>query len=204
MTIKHTDRRDLGLALDRPALRRLLDVAQQFDLNQGGHYDARSGVINVWCSPEDHPACWVTPITRGGLNYPRALVGSLEWDWQGDDQVRLFVEATPYDLLGHRRQQQGLPWPLRQSLPEDEWAQLLDWLEAQARGLLRLAALAPDVQGYRCPWCDWVLPTGQMLNALLEHVQAQKHAQLTGVLLGDPPMLLTDQGRAPLETVEVF
>ncbi|MBY0514008.1 MAG: hypothetical protein K2P78_08875 [Gemmataceae bacterium] len=92
----------LNIETDRPTLRKLLDTARAFDLERDGLYDARFGLINVWCSPDDKPACWTAEITRGCLTHPRAYVGDLDWDWLDDDRVVLHVEADPYDLLDRR------------------------------------------------------------------------------------------------------
>src|SRR5262249_62215855 len=54
----------LDLAVDREFVQRLLATGRAFDLETGGLSDARSGVINVWCSPDDKPACWHRPRRR--------------------------------------------------------------------------------------------------------------------------------------------
>src|SRR5262245_53382297 len=108
----------LNVRADRDLLGQLLAAGRAWDLERGGLYDARSGVVNIWCSPDDKPACWDRPISRGGLRYPREYVGSLGWQWQ-DDRAALYVEAAPYALLEVRR---------RRSLSEQEWQEILAWL----------------------------------------------------------------------------
>lgn len=88
-------REALNVRADRNLLRQLLAAGHAWDLERGGLYDARSGVVNVWCSPTDKPACWDRPIRRGGLSYPKEYVGGLYWEWQDDDQAELYVEAAP-------------------------------------------------------------------------------------------------------------
>jgi hypothetical protein len=60
----------LNVRADRNLLRQLLATEGAWDLERGGLYDARSGVINIWCSPHDKPACWDRPISKGGLRHP--------------------------------------------------------------------------------------------------------------------------------------
>jgi hypothetical protein len=99
-------RRPLEVCLDRNAVRQLVHTAQQHDIETGGLYDARSGCINVWCSPEDKPNCWDIAVEAGGLDFPRSYVGSLEWEWNenAEDNAALYVEATPYDLLDRQNE----------------------------------------------------------------------------------------------------
>jgi hypothetical protein len=189
-------RQQLNVSVDRDFVRKLLEAAHAFDLEQGGLYDARSGLVNVWCSPEDQPACWDAEITCGGLTHSRAYVGALGWDWLDDDRADLFVEAAPYDLLKRR--------PRRQ-LPETDWAEILVWLRSQALALTRLAALQPRVTGTRCPFCHFVLPVGELLNSLLDHIgEAHPTVRMRGIDLGHTPVLRTDEGDLPLRPDERF
>jgi hypothetical protein len=159
-------------------------------------YDARSGCINLWCSPDDKPACWKRPITRGGLSHPREYVGALGWDWRDDDQAELYVEAAPYDLLERRR---------RPPLADEAWQEILAWLREKALALARLAHLEPRVVGTRCPFCDFILPAGPLLNGLVEHIAAaHPEVRLQGVTLADTPVLSTNRGDLPLRPVENF
>jgi hypothetical protein len=186
----------LDLVVEREFLQRLLATGRAFDLERNGLYDARSGVVNVWASPDDKPACWDRPIRRGGLRYPREYVGALGWDWRGDDQAELYVEATPYALLEGRR---------RQPLPEQSWREVLAWLRGKALGLVRLARLEPRVVGVCCPFCAFVLPAGELLNGLVEHVAAaHPDVRLRGLTLGDVPVLTTDRGEFPIRPAERF
>src|SRR5262245_22229070 len=173
----------LNIAVNRDFVQRLLAAGRAFDLERGGLYDARSGVINVWCSREDKPTCWDRPIRRGGLRYPREYVGALAWDWLDDDRADLYVEASPYALLERRR---------RVPLSGQSSRELLAWLRNKALGLVRLARLEPRTVGACCPFCDFILPAGQLLNGLLEHIAAaHPGVRLRGVTLADPPVLTT-------------
>jgi hypothetical protein len=155
--------RDLDAMLSRSQILRLLDAGRQSDINQGGYCDARSGVINLWCGPEDKPACWTAPIDQGDLDYPREFVGMLSWKWTEDlSQARLIVEAEPYAMLDARR---------GAGLTEPEWEQCLNWCEAKARALIALADEMLDVVGTHCPFCDFILSEGQLINGLIDHIQ---------------------------------
>jgi hypothetical protein len=57
----------LNLTVEREFLQRLLAAGHAFDLEREGLYDARSGLVNIWCSPDDKPPCWDAVITRGGV-----------------------------------------------------------------------------------------------------------------------------------------
>jgi hypothetical protein len=186
----------LNVRADRNLLRQLLAAGRAWDLEQGGLYDARSGVINIWCSPDDKPACWDRPISRGGLRHPREYVGGLGCEWPADDHAELYVEAAPYALLERKP---------RRPLAEQEWEEILAWLRAKAMELVRLARLEPQVVGACCPFCPFVLPAGELLNGLLEHVAAaHSEVGLRAVTLGDPPMLGTDRGDFPIRPAERF
>jgi hypothetical protein len=104
-------------------------------------------------------------------------------------RAKLYVEAAPYALLERRR---------REPLPEQSWQELLAWLRGKALGLVRLARLEPRVVGACCPFCPFVLPAGELLNRLLDHVAAtHPDLRLQGLTLGDTPLLTTDRGDFP-------
>jgi hypothetical protein len=123
-------------------------------------------------------------------------VGALGWDWRQDGQAELYVEAAPYALLERRP---------RRPLTEQAWAEILAWLREKALALIRLAAPQPREVGTYCPFCAFVLPAGELINCLLEHVAAAHPAvRLRGVVLGSTPVLQTDQGDYPLRLAERF
>lgn len=123
-------RRDLNQTVSRDTIQKLLAVGHQFDLNKNGLYDARSGVVNVWASPEDKPTCWTPEITQGTLNFPRDYVGGLYWDWLDDHSATLYLDATPYGLT-----ERGP----KKTLTPEEWDQIFDWLKVKVQNLIRLA-----------------------------------------------------------------
>ena len=198
MTVK---RRRLSYSLnyqaDRSFVQRLISTGNAFDVNKGGYYDARSGCVNLWVGPEDKPECWQTPITQGGLKYARSYAGTLRWEWTEDEKADLLVEAEPYDLLENRH---GRPQPLS----NPEWDEILAWCVNKAKELIRLTELAPKVIGTKCPCCDFVLPTGHLLNVLLEHLTDVHGVHVTSFTLGENCIVVTDRGEFTLETVEAF
>jgi hypothetical protein len=70
---------------------------------------------------------------------------------------------------------------------------------------LALFSLIPLVAVGCCPFCDFILPAGELLNGLLEHVAAaHPDLRLQGVTLGDIPILTTDLGDFPIRPAERF
>lgn len=183
-------RRDRKTNLSVPdSLRdRILHVGSQFDINKGGHYDASGGmVVNVWCAPDDKPACWDAPIDCGALDHAREFVGTIRFEELTDGTYRLELEASPYELYHFRK---------RDKKPTDaELEVCLDWLEVKAQELVRLADLHPDVVGLRCPLCEFILPPGQLLNDMIGHVQTEHKVVVLGLTLSNPPYLTLDGGK---------
>jgi hypothetical protein len=186
----------LHVRAGRNLLRQLLATGQAWDLERGGLYDARSGVINIWCSPHDKPACWDRPISKDGLRHPREYVGGLAWEWQGDDQADLYVEAAPYGLIDQR-------W--REPLTERDWQEILASLREKALGLVRLARLEPQILGVGCPFCSFVLPMEELLNDLLSHIgAAHPDVNMQRVILGEAVVRQADRGEFTLQPFERF
>jgi hypothetical protein len=177
---------------------RMLDVARQFDINKGGHYDGSGGmVVNVWCAPDDKPVCWDVPINQGGLDYPREFVGTIRFELLTDDTYQLELEALPYELYRERER------PRKPS--EAELGQCLNWIEVKAQELLRLADLHPDIVGLKCPFCNYIHPTGELLNDMLTHIQDVHGTSILGLTLSDPPYITVDGGaKHNLEPAEQF
>lgn len=202
MSTNHNERaKDLGIVVDRATVHKILSTGRAFDISSGGMYDARSGVVNFWCSPEDKPTCWDKEILPGDLGHPRDYVGGLYWDWLDDDRVKLRLDATPYQLLDARRKalkpRYGQP-----VLTDEEWDSVMVWLEAQAQGLLRLVDLHPTVKGSHCPYCKFVLPVGHLFNDMLAHITDVHNIDVVAVLLGEPTQLTVMVDGKP-ETVTI-
>ncbi len=194
---KQEQRWPLDIQVSRSFIRQLLQTASEFDLNKGGYFDGRSGVVNLWAGPDDKPTCWNVEITKGGLKHPRDYVGGLYWDWLSDDLASLYLDATPYALLDKARKD-------RQELPEETWRSIGDWLKVKAQELIRLAQLQPEMVGTQCPLCHFVLPTGHLLNDLLDHMAREHQSKIKEVVLGETTVVVTDRGKFVLESVEKF
>lgn len=216
--------RQLNVTLPRLSIQRLWDTARAFDVakDPGNVYEAcgcgLGGMVQFWSRPTDKPDCWDAPLTSGAWGQSD-LVGDLHWDWLDDGQTAsLRVEVYARELHDYRlkrarnewykaRQQGNIisPPDRRNVLAEADNACLLDWLESKARALLRLASLAPVVLGLRCPYCDWMLPVGRLLNDLLDHVTiVHPEVKILSVNLGSPTILVTTAGKMALQEVESF
>jgi hypothetical protein len=77
----------------------LLRKANELDINKGGYCDARSGVINFWCGPENKPKDWMWNIEKHQLNYPREYIGDATpvWDEEGN-LVAFSITSTNYTM----------------------------------------------------------------------------------------------------------
>jgi len=196
--------KQLNIKGTREFIARLLATGRAFDVNKDGLYDARSGAINVWCSPTDKPACWTHEITKGDLKYPREYVGGLYWDWLDDNSVQFRLDCTPYQMLEHIKKERKPRWnaPI---LTDDEWNEIVGWLERKVLELLRLADLHPEIGGTKCPFCDYVLPPDELLNTIIEHIDnMHREVEVTGVCLGREACINTKAGDYVLRAVEKF
>lgn len=81
----------------------VLDLARQFDIATNPHpsaiFEAGSGGVQVWCTPQDHPHGWngITMIP-GAFSKPCEYVGSVLWKWDDDQIIGLQIETTAYAL----------------------------------------------------------------------------------------------------------
>jgi hypothetical protein len=181
----------LGVRAGRKLLQKLLAVGSEFDVGNGGLFESGAGSVQIWCSPEDKPLGWDRPITRGAFPEPRELVGALSWDWTGDDEAELTVQAYPYELLP-RGGRGGDQW---QQIPEETWSAVMDWLKEKAWELVRLAQMHETHLGCGCPFCDYMVPAGKLLDGLVAHV-AQEHGRVKSVTLGEELIIeMADDGR---------
>jgi hypothetical protein len=104
---------------------RIRMIGKELDINNGGYFDTRMGAINIWCGPDDKPESWEAEILPADLNYPRCIVGSLEWEWI-NNEAQLSLYICPYEL-----QEQKKP-----IVVED----LVKWLEIKVAFLLEKSA----------------------------------------------------------------
>ena len=184
-------------ALDGEAIRKILRVGRDFDLEAGGLCDARSGCVNFWCSPEDKPEGWESEIIPAALTYPRAVVGSLMWellDKQNESLgYLLYLDISPYELDEH----------FKGKMPEHLWAACEEWLINKTLEIVRLSRLLPEDGGTKCPLCDYVLPVGHMLNDLIKHMS--DHGKVSNIVFGGKVTTVKVNGiQYPLEMKEEF
>lgn len=170
-------KKTLNILVDRDLVHKILAVGHEFDVNRNGLYDARSGCVNVWCSPTDKPECWDIPVSQGCLKFPREYVGGIYWEWnEPSDKFSIYIETTPYDLERKYKK-----------VSQEQMESCLKWVEMQTRSLLRLAHVQETILGTCCPLCDFVLPNGRLLNELIDHiVEAHQDVKLGGLTLGNP------------------
>mgnify|MGYP000023416591 CR=1 FL=1 len=166
--------------LDRKLWEAMLRAARDLDIDEGGLYDARSGAILIWASPEDRPddPWWRGhEITKGCLNYPRALVGGVYVDEYRDKEVvvelRVHNDEKRWDAEERCRRGE-ISWKEYKAIAEEcyrgteaEWEWLLrkyEELKELAKGLINVEEVL------MCPYC------GEEVRALYDLV-----AHLTSV-----------------------
>jgi len=84
------------MQLEEHELQRLLKEAEKRDLSNNGYCDARSGAINFWAGPDDHPEGWRWPFTESALKYPREWLGVIYWKLNGQEWI---IQALNYAAL---------------------------------------------------------------------------------------------------------
>lgn len=170
--------------------RKMLRLGHSMDLEKGGLFDARSGCINVWVSPEDHPPSWNgVQITRGALSHPRGYLGGIMAQLTDDlSEAVLTLEVTPYDRVPQRQMGQYPP------PEEDEW----EWIQAKAQHLLDLAERIIEPPGSEnsifCRFCDAPVKVS-IFNDFLDHLVAAHQLTITAVEMGQPTVVITNVGR---------
>lgn len=187
--------RNLNVAVDNATIFKILAVGREFDLEKNGLYDARMGCVNVWCSPEDKPNCWDSPIIPAALKYPRSFVGTLYWEWNEEcNEAKLSMSAEAYELKDKKKRERG----------EVDWDNIFDWLQEKIWFLVRMAKIHPKAVGHKCPICDFVLPIDRLINELLVHME--EHGTVEGLVLrgAEKTLVLLNGQSYPLEVVEEF
>ena len=111
--------------------RHLVRAACRCDVADGGYFDAQASTINLWCGPENKPAGWPRglAITPGPLIYPRALVGTLTYQWPDDGSDWASQAVCPVVLRITCPAVQA--WRLRRREPGEA---LVDWLQRREAG----------------------------------------------------------------------
>jgi len=125
-----TLREPLPDLLDVLEFQAVMNEARRRDLNRDGVCDARSGVVNFWCTPDDKPDGWDAEITQGALDFPREYVGGVYFEWDdagGDRRARTYVEAQPYGIARHL----GSRDADTRVVPAEMFAACLRWVRAK-------------------------------------------------------------------------
>jgi hypothetical protein len=175
--------------VSRATWQKMLRIAHTLDVGKGGLYDARSGCINLWVSPEDHPPCWDgVPMTAGAFPQPREYLGAIVAEITGDlKEAVLTLQVTPYDRMPQREIGQYPP------PEEDEW----EWLAHKAQDLLDLAErlLEPPRadSAVFCKFCEAPVNV-TLLNDFLDHLERVHRTRISGVELGEPTVVMTNIG----------
>lgn len=180
---KTNTKKQLNTTVDYDTIKKILAVGHEFDVNKNGLFDARSGCVNFWCSPEDKPDCWNEKIDQGALEYPRDYVGGLYWD----ENCSLYIEVSPYELLRYK------------AMSDEDWKSCTDWVEKQVKNLIRLAGIHETTLGTCCPFCNFILPLDCLLNDLVDHMITHEGIQISGITLGRPTKIETNKGAFELK-----
>lgn len=215
-------KRPLGLTVDRATLEKVISTAHDFDVGKSPNncFDGNWGGTQIWCRPHDKPTCWDAPLTGGAFG-KADLVGDLHAEPRDEmgDRWELFLVLYARELSDYRRKAMVASGEYKKALREGRWGDmkgnlflseedkesLYAWLRGKTLELIRLADLAPTVIGTKCPFCEFVLPNGQLLNTMVEHV-VEKHPEhpLLAVCLSDPCTITCADGTYPLERAESF
>jgi len=171
--------------------REMLLLGFHHDVSKGGVYDSRTGAINVWATPNDHPASWAgVVITLGLFPEPPWLLGGIETDWDRavpEGHIALALSCTPYG-----RHELAVSYPLPN---EDEWA----WLEEKAAALFAMAQdeLEPLKNGVYCRFCDGHVKVA-ILNDFVAHIVNEHNLPVSCIVIGHPTYLVTPIGNIEL------
>tara|TARA_Y100000310_G_C20543540_1_gene744488 strand:- start:586 stop:1131 length:546 start_codon:yes stop_codon:yes gene_type:complete len=169
----------LGEVLE-PTWRKMLALARQQDVEQGGIYDARASAINLWAIPTDMPASWsVSDMTRGAWG-PSEIVGTIYGRSTVDGKMVDVELDLDVDMAG--KGEEGT------------------WAIAKAVGLIEDAQkVIEPVKNDRifCRFCDGWIPA-VLLNTVIDHMREKHNLQVTTIMLAPQPFLVTNAGVIPL------
>ncbi len=167
--------RELGV-VSKKVWHKMLQIAQELDLNKGGIYDARLAAINIWVSPEDKPEDWTFPITKGALNFPREFIAAIYGEYVDNDNVKLHLEVTNYARMDYAEQRfnEEFGWEeyerqigLAKTGTEAEWRWAVEkakWLMSQAEKENVFADIV------YCPFCGQEFKELKLFNDFIEHL----------------------------------
>ena len=162
----------LGVGLSALRWQDLRTCAEQLDLERGGHYDVRAGCINLWCSPQDKPACWGAEVSQGALPHPRDFVASLFYEplqGYGYEKGMLYLELDP-EISRHAMRRVA---PDKYELCQAAWADIERWSRFKVEQILNFAQLRLTTECYGCPWCAFSITPDQDFVALIDHVRIE-------------------------------
>jgi len=179
---------------------KMLRIASDLDLDKGGIYDARSGCINIWVSPEDKPEDYNFEINRGRLKYPRNYLATIYANYVNDNKVELYLTITNYarrdyaQMLLEEREISFKEYlrikEISEKGTEAEWR----WAEEKARWLIDIAVKESVFKEViYCPFCGKEFPNLKMFNDFVLHIAT--HVRVESVLLGaDGTYIETEKG----------
>lgn len=106
----------------------VLDLAAKLDIAKnpapGAIYEAITAGVNIWATPEDHPADWgeaaVAHMDKGTFIKRCAFCATATWGWQGETITHLFLETDAY-VLSDVRQVPGDE--IHNRIPDIAWAE---------------------------------------------------------------------------------
>lgn len=163
----------------------MLKAARNFDIQNGGFFDARSGCVNVWASPNDKPPSWSdVVITKGELNYPRSYVGGV-YAKINDDFVELEISVTPYSRWDHEKRVSRLD----RTPNIDEF----EWVASKVDNLIEISESENKIissEGILCRFCDKLIKVS-LLNEFIYHLVNEHDVKIYSVLLGSDCITMT-------------
>lgn len=172
----------------REIWQKMVKLALDMDIDKGGLYDVRSGVINIWCSRDDHPKDWCFPIRKGALKYPREFLASIYACYLEDGRVELHVGITNYARLDYAQfllKQKRISYKeylqlkdLAHRGTEEEWK----WVEEKVNYLVAQAEAEKDIKEIiYCPFCGREFLELKFFNNFVDHLAT--HVKVKAVFL---------------------
>jgi hypothetical protein len=113
--VRLTTRHAVDLAYTRAELQALFAYARTHDVEQGGHYDARSAAINVWSHHWQHPATKEESDVMGTF-YVRW--GDTLTLWQIETEAGFSLEDLMHEL--GQLERQALGWVKHGDVPRED------------------------------------------------------------------------------------
>jgi len=173
--------------VSRIVWQKMLEIAHDFDLDKGGVYDARSGVINLWVAPEDKPSDYTFKITKGALRYPRNFLASIYGEFTEDGTVELYMAIHNYarvdyagwllehGVISYKEYEEAIE--LSERGTDEEWK----WAMAKAKWLIDIAVKeSAFIDVAYCPFCGQEFPNLQIFNDFIIHLMT--HVKVKAII----------------------